>query len=89
MFGEQLQEIVAPDEGDLARMKCFRRHLIRSIGENGHQAENFSRLGDPQDQRLSRARTNGELHLSGAKHEHAARILLFKVEHRAARIGGG
>src|SRR5262249_52761541 len=68
--GEQVKEIFPPNEGDLARVERFRRNLVRSLCENGHEAEDFAGLGNAQDQGSSRAGANRKLHFAGAKHKH-------------------
>jgi hypothetical protein len=89
MVVEQLQEIFAPNEVDLARLQSFGRQFIRFAGNCGLRAQYFARLADADDQGFAVGGIHGQLHASLAKHIDAARVLTLHEQDRIPRVGRG
>jgi len=89
VFGNEAQKVAPAHENDLAGMESFRCPLVWIARYRGHQAEDFPRPGNFQDERLPRAGTDGEFYLARTEHKYTARVLLFDEENYARRIYSG
>src|SRR5260221_3808509 len=89
MAVEELEEILTLDEIQLRRLDGLGRHFIGLAENRGTGTENFTRLRDLDDQRLSFRRRGGELRPAAAENEYTARVLSLDEEQRSLRIDAG
>src|SRR5208283_463331 len=86
---QELQEIVALDEIELAWLERFGREFVGLAGNRAMQTENLTGLGNAQDQRLAIARSRGQLYAAGADDINAARRLALHEQYRPLGIRAG
>src|SRR4051794_15534101 len=88
VFLEKTQEVITLNEVHLAWLDGFRGQFVVDSGDAGVKSENFSRLGDLEDQGFAFGGIHRQLNPALAKHVDTARRLTFNEENSSSRIGG-
>src|SRR5271165_323224 len=83
---QEIEEVVALDKIQLARLPGLGRDLIGRAGNRGVHAQNFSRLRNLQDEGLAFCGSGRKLDAAFAQHVDSARRLAFHKKHRARGI---
>src|SRR5579862_8179934 len=89
MVLQKAQEVVALDEIQLAWLQRFCGQFVRLARYSCMQAQHFTRLRNPQNERFSIPRGRGKLHAPRANNVSSAGGLSFQKQNRTLRISAG